>query len=150
MEAIFLAPQVALVPAPRGRLVPKARLQGRVTMFAAGDWVTLLQTSLDASIKGTTARCSRRRGHRDTIQAEEARALGLVHMGELSNARQGLEGEETWKVLTDGRNDDQSRENHLTHVWRKWTRQCLSIWTLICCFRIYEIIGEVRQEDRLA
>ena len=67
--------------------MPKARWQERVSMFAAGDWVTLLQTSLDASIKGTTARCRRRRGQRDTIQARAARA-GLAHMGELSNARQ--------------------------------------------------------------
>ena len=85
--------------------MPKARLRERVSMFAEGDVVTLLQTSLDASIKGTTARCRRRRGQTDTIQARAARALGLVYMRELSNARQALEGEAlapgTEKVLTD-------------------------------------------------
>ena len=88
--------------------MPKARLQERVSMFSAGDWVTMLQTSLKASVTGTTARCRRRRGKQDTIQARAARALGLVHMGELSNARRALEGdslapgtEKTWKALTD-------------------------------------------------
>ena len=85
----------------------KAKLQERVSMFNTGDWLTLLDTSLAASVTGTTARCRRRR-KQDTIQARAARALGLVHMGELSNARQALEGdvlapgtEKTWKALTD-------------------------------------------------
>ena len=92
LEVVLLASQVDVVPTSPGGLVAKARLQERVSMFAAGDWVTLLQTSLDASIKGTTARCRRRKGQRDTIQARAARALSLAHMGELSNARQALEG----------------------------------------------------------
>ena len=77
-------------------------------MFSSGEWLSLLETSLEASVTGTTARCRRRRGKQDTIQARAARALGLVHMGELSNARQALEGdclapgtEKTWKALTD-------------------------------------------------
>ena len=88
----FLLPRLLLFRPPRGGLVPKARLQERVSMFNAGDWVTLLETSLEASVTGTTARCRRRRGKQDTIQARAARALGLVHMGVLSNARQALEG----------------------------------------------------------
>ena len=107
-KLFFLLPRLLLFRPPRGGLVPKARLQERVSMFSAGDWLTLLETSLEASVTGTTARCRRRRGKQDTIQARAARALGLVHMGELSNARQALEGdslapgtEKTWKALTD-------------------------------------------------
>ena len=107
-KLFFLLPRLFLFRPPRGGLVPKARLQERVSMFSAGDWLTLLETSLEASVTGTTARCRRRRGKQDTIQARAARALGLVHMGELSNARQALEGdslapgtEKTWKALTD-------------------------------------------------
>ena len=65
--------------------MPKARLQAG-SMFSAGDWVTLLQTSLEAPIQGTTARC-RSRGKQDTIEARTSPAVGLLHMGELSNVR---------------------------------------------------------------
>ena len=92
-KLFFLLPRLLLFRPPRGGLVPEARLQERVSMFNTGDWLTLLDTSLAASVAGTTARCRRRRGKQDTIQARAARALGLVHMGELSNARQALEGD---------------------------------------------------------
>ena len=87
-KLFFLLPILLLFRPSRGRLVPKARLQERVSTFSAGDWVTLLQTSLEASIKGTTARCRRHRGKQDTIQAKV-----LYTLRELSNASQALEGD---------------------------------------------------------
>ena len=66
-KLFFLLPRLLLCRPPRGGLVPKARLQERVVMFSAGDWLTLLDTSLEASITGTAARCKRRRGKQDTI-----------------------------------------------------------------------------------
>ena len=156
-KLFFLLPRLLLFRPPRGGLVPKARLQERVSMFSAGDWLTLLDTSLEASVTGTTARCRRRRGKQDTIQARAARALGLVHMGELSNARQALEGdalapgtEKTWKALTDEERRPPGVREPLDPFVAEETPQFLSTWTLISCLRICGILGEVQQGDRLA
>ena len=80
-----------------------------------------------------------------------------MHMGELSNARQALEGdslapetEETWKALTDEEKRPQGVREPLDPFVAEVGPQSLSIWTLISCSRICGILGEVWQEDHLA
>ena len=124
----------------RGGLVPRARLQERVSRFASGEWVDLLRSSLESSLQGARpslakskfgqawlpclakpslaklghSRCrasvqvAKDAGDSDSVPKRVSRAIALANMGELSNARQVLEGdavapgnETTWKLLTD-------------------------------------------------
>ena len=91
-KLFFLLPRILLHRPPRGGLVPKAQLQERVDKFLQGQWVALLETSLELSIQGAAASCRRRRGQKDTIERRAARAFELCQLGELSSARQALEG----------------------------------------------------------
>ena len=83
-KLFFLLPRLFFF---RRRIGAQGKVAREVPMFSAGDWLILLETSLEDSVTGTTARCRRRRGKQDT---RAARALGLVHMGELSNAARPL------------------------------------------------------------
>ena len=107
-KLFFLLPRLLLFRPPRGGLIPKGRLQERLARFAAGDWEALLLSSLEASMQGVTASRRRRRRHVDDMASRVSRATGLANLGELSRARQALEGdalapgdESTWKLLTD-------------------------------------------------
>ena len=91
-KLFFLLPRILLHRPPRGGLVPKAQLQERVDKSLQGQWVALLETSLELSIQGAAASCRRRRGQKDTIERRAARAFELCQLGKLSSARQALEG----------------------------------------------------------
>ena len=54
--------------------------------------VGLLEASLELSVQGAAASCRRRRGQKDTVERRAARAFELCQFGELSSARQALEG----------------------------------------------------------
>ena len=68
---------------PRGGLVPRGRLQEQLRQFSAGNWVSMLERSLEAAVQG----------QKDTLERRVVRAMGLAQLGELSNARHALEGE---------------------------------------------------------
>ena len=94
--------------ASRGGLMPKGRLKERVTKFCAGELIPLLEASMEGAMVGRSAQAKRRRCQKDTVERRAARALGLAQLGELSSARQALEGaavatgdEKTWKALSD-------------------------------------------------
>ena len=100
-------PRLLLARPPRGGLVPQGRLKERVARFSAGEWVPLLEMSLECSMQGNVASRRRRRRATDDLQCGVGRVLGLAQMGELSHARRALEGEpvawsseNTWKALT--------------------------------------------------
>ena len=102
-KLFFLLPRLLLFKPPRGGLVPRSRLQERMSKFASG-----CVCSLESSLQGINASCRSRRRQRDTVASRVSRAIGLANLGELSNARQALEGdtvapgnERTWKLLTD-------------------------------------------------
>ena len=107
-KLFFLLPRLLLFKPPRGGLVPRGRLQERMSKFASGEWELLLRVSLESSLQGINVSCKSRRRQRDTVASRVSRAIGLANVGELSNARQAPEGdavapgnERTWKLLTD-------------------------------------------------
>ena len=91
-KLFLLLPRLLLHKPPRGGLVPKKQLQHRFEVFSQGDWVSLLNASMEHATRAAQAssRRSRRRDH-DNLEFRAARAEGLVHMGEFSEARQALE-----------------------------------------------------------
>ena len=86
MEALLLASQVVVVPtATQGKVAREGvHVQRRRLVDFVGN--------LLGSFTGTTARCRRRRDKQDTIQARAIRALGFVHMRELSTPAKPLKG----------------------------------------------------------
>ena len=71
-------------------MVPKGRLRER---FARGEWESLLTESQEHASRGSQAsRRHRRREHDDDVVRRAGRAEACVQAGELSSARQCLEG----------------------------------------------------------
>ena len=103
-KLFMLLPRLLLFRPPRGGLVPKGGLKKRVQKFCAGEWISLFEASMDGALAGQSAQA---KCQKDTKERRTARALALAQMGELSSARQALEGaaiapgdEKTWKVLS--------------------------------------------------
>ena len=96
MEVVDVVAKIAPCPSTTWGLVPQGRLKERVARFSAGEWVPLLEMSLECSMQGNVASRRRRRRATDDLQCR----------GELSHARRALEGEpvapsneNTWKAL---------------------------------------------------
>ena len=70
--------------------MPKKKLQDRFSLFARGEWLQLLRLSQDAA----ECRGSRRirQARADSVENRAERAQALAQLGELSSARQALEG----------------------------------------------------------
>ena len=107
-KLFFLAPRLLFLRPPRGSLVLRGRPQELLARFAAGDWEFLLLSSLEASMQGVIASRKKQRRRVDSMVSRVSRASGLANLGELSRARQALEGDavapgndSTWKLLTD-------------------------------------------------
>ena len=117
-KLFFLLPRILLHRPPRGGFVPKAQLQERVDKFLQGHWIALLETSLELSVQGSTASCRRRRTQKDTVERRATRAFDLCQLGELSSARQALEGaatapaSRTEKLLKDESREKPNRPFH--------------------------------------
>ena len=78
---------------PRGGLISREKLVGRFQLFAQGQWAELMAASAVCDQQaGVGRRRRRRRG--DDLERRASRAEMLVTMGELSSARQALEGAE--------------------------------------------------------
>ena len=74
--------KVTLHRPPRGGKIPKAQLQRRIDSFSRGR----------STSRGAQAFSRKRRVIHDDLESRAARAEALVQMGELSSARQALEG----------------------------------------------------------
>ena len=89
--------------------MPKKKLQDRFAAFARGEWVQLVEASLEWSyFKAQSATRRWWREQKDDVSRQADRAFGFVQLGELSAARRVLEGarlapgtEETLQVLRD-------------------------------------------------
>ena len=91
-KLFMLLPRMLLCRPPRGDLIPRKRLEERLAAFNTGDWVTLVEFSLECAVQGVVAQSrKRRRGRQNEDENRAARALHLAQMGELSSARQALE-----------------------------------------------------------
>ena len=89
----MVLPRMLLFRPLRGGVVSRNKLESRVRQFQEGDWISLLRESVSCAdvAHSSVVRRRRRRGP-DEESARASRALSLVHMGELSAARQALEG----------------------------------------------------------
>ena len=91
-KLFMLLPRMLLCRPPRGGLIPRKRLEERLAAFNVGDWVNLIEFSLECGMQGAVAQSrKRRRGRQNDVENRAARALHLAQMGELSSARQALE-----------------------------------------------------------
>ena len=92
-KLFLLLPRLLLHKPFRGGLVPKKILEARFHLFQMGHWQELLDASIHnaAKIHHRSVR-RRRREAGDEIEKRASRALSLVQMGELSAARQALDG----------------------------------------------------------
>ena len=112
-KLFMLLPRMLLCRPPRGGLIPRKRLEERLAAFNAGDWVTLIEFSLECAMQGAVAQSrKRRRGRQNDVAA---RALHLAQMGELLS-RQVLEAipvatgnEATRKLMNESRRESAAR-----------------------------------------
>ena len=71
----------------------RSKIEERLRQFAEGRWADLVNESIQSALFGSqVARRKRRRQEDDDVAPRAARAEKLVSMGELSAARQALEG----------------------------------------------------------
>ena len=99
-KLFLLLPRMLLHRPPGGGLLSKEKLSDRFKMFSRGEWLQLLAASRACDEKAATARNRRRRRPPDDLERRAKRALQLVQMGELSSARQALEGAELHLIHT--------------------------------------------------
>ena len=78
----------------RGGLISKEKLGARFQLFAHCQWAELLAASATCDEQAAVGRRRRRRANGDDLERRAKRAELLVGMGELSYARQALEGAE--------------------------------------------------------
>ena len=89
----LLLPRMLLHRPGRGGMVSKPKLVARFEMFVRGEWQALIEAGQDCASKAATAKSLRRRTER-ALTHRITLAEVLVHLGELSAARQALEGAE--------------------------------------------------------
>ena len=93
-KLFMLLPRLLLFRPRRGGKVSKKTLEERFQMFQDGRWLELLGISrgTGAQVHQSSVRRRRRQHQDDGIQKRVDRAHNLVQLGELSAARQALEG----------------------------------------------------------
>ena len=90
----FGAPRMLLFRRPRGGSISREKLTDRFAKFAGGEWTELSAWSHACAEEAAVASRGRQRRPEDQEELRAARALALVQLGELSSARQSLEGAE--------------------------------------------------------
>ena len=92
-KLLLLLPRMILFRPLRGGNVSRHKLESRIVAFHEGRWMELLRESAVAAEAAHTqsVRRRRRQDHNDDAR-RAARAMTLTQMGELSAARQALEG----------------------------------------------------------
>ena len=92
-KLLLLLPRMLLFRPARGGIVSRQKLEARLRSFEDGHWIELLSDSTVCAEKAHTQSVRRRRHqHHDDDAKRASRALSLVQVGELSAARQALEG----------------------------------------------------------
>ena len=82
-KLFLLLPQMLLWTPPRGGLFPKRHLEGRLSLFVAGEWTALLQqgTVHGAAAAVAFARKRRREDSEKDLSRRAARAVRQVELG---------------------------------------------------------------------
>ena len=91
-KLFMLLPRMLLHRPARGGLVSKEKFANRFELFAGGEWLQLLGASAKCDEDAAQAPRRKRRIQGDDLERRVSRASTLVHLGELSSARQALEG----------------------------------------------------------
>ena len=89
-KLVLMLPRMLLHRRPGGGIIAKSSLVARFELFTRGQWDQLIRANEECDERSARSRQRQsRRGRRNDL---EARAEMLVQMGELSSARQALEG----------------------------------------------------------
>ena len=72
-------------------LIPQRRLEERLAQINNGEWVTLVESSLEHAMNGITAIARKRVAAKNDMECRTAKAFHLTQVGELSSARHVLE-----------------------------------------------------------
>ena len=91
-KLLFLLPRMLLHRPPRGGQVGRAKLISRFEKFSSGNWLELVMMSEVCSEQAAVAFRRQSRRRQDDTERRIAKAHQLVQMGEISFARQALEG----------------------------------------------------------
>ena len=86
----MLLPRMLLHRPPGGGVIPRSKLVARFEVFTRGEWIQLLTASTLCNEKAASARQRQRRRGGDDVERRVRRAENMVHVGELSSARQAL------------------------------------------------------------
>ena len=86
---------------PERRDHRQAEVVGRFEKFNSGAWLDLLEESRKVTQEAAQARRRRNRRTEDDLTRRVSRAEALVHMGEVSSARQALEGGARFRTHTE-------------------------------------------------
>ena len=91
-KLFLLIPRFLLDRGSRGGLISRLKLSQRFETFVQGEWMALLRSGQCCDEQASVER--RRVGRRigDDVERRALRALSLTQMGELSSARQALNG----------------------------------------------------------
>ena len=92
-KLFLLLPRMLLFRPPRGGFVHKCQLTERFARFSRGQWIELLLASQASSENARRAQFRRNRTAVDSVERRAERAFCLAQLGELSSARQALEGD---------------------------------------------------------
>ena len=91
-KRLLMLPRMLLHRPPGGSKVSKSKLRARFESFSRGDWINLIVASEQCDERAAISRSrSNRRAH-DDLESRAAIAEMLVSSGELSSARQAIEG----------------------------------------------------------
>ena len=134
---LMLLPRMLLYKLPTGGGIPKHKLLERFDMFNWGQWEALLAASCLCRAQAAVGR-RRWRSQGDNISGRVERAEALVHLGELSSARQVLEGAQLapgsrkkWQKLIDQSKNLGRRVFTSGPNWSIDPAES-SIWTALC------------------
>ena len=102
LEIDAVTPTHFAAPSTTGRFDCQGQVAPEVPIIARGEWLMLLEASGRCAEETAIAR-RRRRHLGDDVQKRAARAELKVALGELSSARQALEGEETQQLADESK-----------------------------------------------
>ena len=93
-KLLMLALRMLLFKPARGGLVSRETLTSRFNKFSRGEWLDLIEAGAKCAEEATTVSRQRRSREVDVEEKRAAKVLAFVQVGELSSARQALEGAE--------------------------------------------------------
>ena len=91
-KVFLMLPRMLLHRPPGGGHVSRNKLSSRFEAFNRGEWTSLIEASIACDAQAAQSRCRQRRRAADVVEQRAIRAETLVQVGELSHARQVLEG----------------------------------------------------------